>query len=342
MRNLFLFLSLVSFEIFSSEMDRVHIDYEDLKRYFLIHEPDTYNSSNPTNLVIGLHGYTGTATGFEKETTGGFNRSADEYGFIAAYPQGEFFYDRGFFFKSYVSSWNDLTGSRTKAPNDKGEICAADAPSYNQFKSCKGKDVGRCAWASCLDDIGFIKDIIINVKSTHNIDKVYVVGMSNGGMMAHAFACKHPELVDGVLNVVGLPHLGLNCIPTKPVNYIVYAGFNDDIVPPVNIVSWDKYYYEPMENVINEWKVAFNCEKLQSNKSDSKYIIHEQEFSECNNDVKIISLLNMDGGHTWPGIEDDDAGNCRSNDQSEIYFPKCKNVNNLWGNNYLLPKLLNL
>ena len=91
MRNLFLLLSILSFEIFSSEMDRVQINYEDHTRYFLIHEPDTYSSSNPINLVIGIHGYTGTASGFEKETTGGFNKSADEFGFIAAYPQGEFF-----------------------------------------------------------------------------------------------------------------------------------------------------------------------------------------------------------------------------------------------------------
>ena len=63
MRILFLLLSLVSFKIFSAEMDRVHINYEDQKRYFLIHEPDAYSSSNPINLVIGLHGYTGTASG---------------------------------------------------------------------------------------------------------------------------------------------------------------------------------------------------------------------------------------------------------------------------------------
>ena len=342
MRIFFILIFLAPLQIFSSEMARVNIDYENQTRYFLIHEPKNLTAVKAVNLVIGIHGYTGTASGFEKETTGGFNESADEYGFIAAYPQGEFFYDRGFFYKYYVSAWNDLTGSRTKAPNDKGEICAADAPTYNKFSSCNGKDVGRCAWASCLDDVGFIKDIIINIKNTHNIDKVYVVGMSNGGMMAHAFACKHPELVDGVLNVVGLPHLGLNCIPTKPVNYIVYAGFKDDIVPPINIVSWDKYYYEPMENVINEWKAAFNCKKLESNNSNLKYQIHEQEFSQCNDNVKLISLLNMEGGHTWPGIEDDDAGNCRSDEQSDISFPKCKNINNLWGNNYLLPKLFNL
>ena len=45
------------------------------------------------------------------------------------------------------------------------------------------------------------------------------------------------------------------------------------------LFSWDKYYYEPMENVINEWKVAFNCKNSQSSKDDLKYRIHEQKFS---------------------------------------------------------------
>ncbi len=56
------------------------------------------------------------------------------------------------------------------------------------FLICEGTDAGRCAWASCGNDIGFIKKIIDDVKEKYNLNKIYLVGMSNGGMMAHAFA----------------------------------------------------------------------------------------------------------------------------------------------------------
>ena len=86
MRIFFILIFLAPFQIFSSEMSRVNIDYENQTRYFLIHEPKNLTAVKAVNLVIGIHGYTGTASGFEKETTGGFNESAVEYGLIAAFP----------------------------------------------------------------------------------------------------------------------------------------------------------------------------------------------------------------------------------------------------------------
>ena len=51
--------------------------------------------------------------------------------------------------------------------------------------------------------------------------------MSNGGMMAQALACKYPTLFKGVVNVVGMQHKDLSCIPDKPVNFIIYGGLKD-------------------------------------------------------------------------------------------------------------------
>ena len=45
--------------------------FDNEPRHYLVFKPD--NDSKPKNLVIRIHGYTGSATGFEKETTGGFN-----------------------------------------------------------------------------------------------------------------------------------------------------------------------------------------------------------------------------------------------------------------------------
>ncbi len=55
------------------------------------------------------------------------------------------------------------------------------------------------------------------------LNDVYLIGMSNGGMMAQAMACKHPELFKAVINIVGMQHKGGSCIPEKPVNFIIYG-----------------------------------------------------------------------------------------------------------------------
>ena len=58
-----------------------------LKRTYLKYIPTAINLDNQVDLFIGLHGYTGTASGFEKQTSGEFNDTADKYQFIAIYPQ---------------------------------------------------------------------------------------------------------------------------------------------------------------------------------------------------------------------------------------------------------------
>ena len=58
-----------------------------------------------------------------------------------------------------------------------------------------------------------------------------------------------------------MQHLGLSCTPESPVNFILYGGKKDQVVPPTNIKSHDGYYYEPMENTFNSWSKKFKCQK---------------------------------------------------------------------------------
>ena len=157
--------------------------------------------------------------------------------------------------------------------------------------------------------------------------------------MAHAFACEYPDLLDGVINVVGSPALGLGCEPKNPVNYIIYGGSKDDIVPPIDIVSWDKYYYTPIKDITDTWAELFECKNKESSKHNEFDEIHETIYFDCKNDVKITNLLNLDQGHTWPGINNSSAGNCRSSSQNDIMFAECKEKINEWGNDFLLERL---
>ena len=88
-----LIIIILSVNFVSASMVEKSFIYDDVKRSYLEFIPSNHNSKAPINLVIGLHGYSGSASGFEKETTGMFNKSAEKYEFIAIYTQGEYFYN---------------------------------------------------------------------------------------------------------------------------------------------------------------------------------------------------------------------------------------------------------
>ena len=85
-------------------MEKVFVDHENEKRHYLIYKPHAFNENQSIDLVIGLHGYNGSASGFESEVTGGFNKLANKYNFIAVYPESLNFYDG----ETLVSTFNDI------------------------------------------------------------------------------------------------------------------------------------------------------------------------------------------------------------------------------------------
>ena len=90
-------------------MQQIDLQFEGSDRSYLLYKPKNFDASKPINLVVGVHGYSGTASAFEAEVTGGFNKAADKFNFLAVYPQGSYFYDNDFFF----SSFNDNAGSQS-------------------------------------------------------------------------------------------------------------------------------------------------------------------------------------------------------------------------------------
>ena len=337
MKLLIIFL-LLSVNAYSALHKEVELIYEDFNRSYLLYVPENIIEKEETDLVIGLHGYTGTASGFETQTTGGFSKSADKYGFIAIYPQGLHFNSIQNDASTFISSWNDLAGSKTNTSS--GEICAVDADIYPQYPNCKNG--GRCSWSSCNNDLGFIKRIIELTKNEYNINNIYVLGMSNGGMMAQALACEYPNLFKAVVNVVGMQHKGLSCIPSEPISFIIYGGAKDTTVPPVTIKSSDGYFYEPMSNTYNDWSSKFNCKTNSIIDFQFNDRFTKQVAEICDNSVKVISLLNRDRGHYWPGIKRS-VGFCHTEDQSEMNYSVCKfSTDNDWGNEFILDMLFNL
>ena len=108
------------------------LEHDGLKREYFVHVPDGANDTFPLMLV--LHGYTSTATGFA--TMHDLNRHADDHSYIAVYPQGSYFMAENDE-PNRVTSWN-LFGDAVPEP-ESGPQCVDDAAEY----PCPGRRHAR-------------------------------------------------------------------------------------------------------------------------------------------------------------------------------------------------------
>jgi polyhydroxybutyrate depolymerase len=56
------------------------------RRHYLLYVPKSYDAAKPTPLVISIHGYAGFPA--NQRSVSGWNKLADQYGFIVVYPAG--------------------------------------------------------------------------------------------------------------------------------------------------------------------------------------------------------------------------------------------------------------
>jgi len=96
--------------------------------------------------------------------------------------------------------------------------------SWNTGAGCCGQ-----ASADNVDDIGFLTGVVrdISAKTPVAQNRVYVAGMSNGGLMAYALACNTDTFA--AIGAVSATQVGA-CNPPRPPSVIALHGVNDFIV----------------------------------------------------------------------------------------------------------------
>ena len=306
-------------------------------RHYLVYLPSSYKEEQDFPLVVGLHGYTGTASGFEKETSKGMNKHAEVRQYIAVYPQGDHFWGKKGNYPFFVSSWNDIE-SNSPPRKDEQPICLKDRDEYPRPKECR--DFSHCAWTSCFDDIGFIKEIIERVTRDYKIDKYkrYIVGMSNGGAMAHRFACLHSDMLAAAVSVSGSIPRGRSCFPKSPIAYMQVFGEKDSTTPIDGKASRDGWFYEKPEVSLNIWADSLSCEEgvVDPNLSvarDNDLICTARKHCSSDHSPEVINCLIPSGGHAWPG-QIEGMGYCKSKEQ-ESSIPKYTQCEEEKDNTYL-------
>ena len=160
---------------------------------------------------------------------------------------------------------------------------------------------------SSVDDVGFTEALLDSLSAAYSIDqnRIYAVGMSNGGFMSFRLACELSNKIAAVGSVTGsmLPSTLLNCNASHPMPVIQIHGTTDATVPYNGSTGWTA----PVANVLNHWATFNNCSPVptivnvpNTNLSDGS-TVEKYTYDNGDNCSEVVHFKVTNGQHTWPG-----------------------------------------
>ena len=281
-------------------MTRHTLLHDGLTREYFVFEPSSYEEQGTNPLLVFMHGYGGSATGTETEVTQGLNAYAERHGYVVVYPQSTWFMaEPGTPEQWEVSSWNHISDGFDRGPA--GPICSDDVISTACPPECG--DCGRCGWASCHDDVGFLLKLVAELEASGRIDNVFVAGFSNGAMMSHRIACAASEVFDAAALIGGRLEPGFECTPARPIPLLQVNGAADPVVPHDGSESRDGYFFADTRSVASHWSGDPACaSELQPWLSPALEGSNAECTLQCGNKpYESIDCLWPDSDHRWPG-----------------------------------------
>lgn len=221
------------------------------ERYSVVHVPASYDAKKPAPLLLVLHGFSLDADTIEEFS--GLSELSEKEGFIAVYPDG--------------------------SPDSLGKKGWNAGPF---FESMFGK----------ADDEGFILSLLKETGKKYSVDpkRIYVVGYSNGGFMAHTLAQRHPGLFAGIGAVAASASGSLKKL-TAPVSVIHIHGLADPVVPFKGSDS-----FQSLHSVIARFRELNGCSGHPSIIRAGS--VEGEIWTGKKGDVAVYVIKGL--GHEWP------------------------------------------
>ena len=201
------------------------------------------------------------------------------------------------------------TGSIETVLNDTGFAQAA-VENNLALVAPQGYEGGWNAGVCCLapvaddiDDIDFLSTVIDEVKDEVPISDVYMVGHSNGGMMAFRYACEKPEGIAAFGSMAGTNAAG--CSVPEPITMLHIHSIDDGIVPFEGGQSALDFVGE-LPPVRDEILAVANAGSCGAPTEERVGTVTKLRATGCA-DGKQVGLDMLDGdSHNWP-VEPYDA-----------------------------------
>ena len=234
------------------------------QREYQLHVPSSYDRTQPHPLVINFHGFGDCASDYA-ENIGqvlGFNATAKENNFLVVYPQAAF----------------REKGARYWEPGDNGTDNIL------------------------TNDLYFTKQLIADIKRSYNVDlnRVYAVGYSNGGMMAYALACV-PERFIAAVGVMSGTMLGKPGADVKSLTPVIHLHGAEDQVLPYG----GNDHYQSVPDLVDSWRQHHGiprANRVRKILNDGRAIVDSYLTSDQKPAVVLYTIKRehgKPGGHVW-------------------------------------------
>jgi polyhydroxybutyrate depolymerase len=162
-------------------------------RPYELYVPPGYRPGTATPLVLMLHGYSASAD--LQEVYFRLQPEAEARGFLYARANGTV----------------DGVGNRF----------------WNATDACC--NLGH----SQVDDVGYLRAVLDDIAARYTVDprRVFVIGHSNGGFMAHRLACELADRVAAIISFAGATWADASrCEPSRPVSVVQMHGTADLVI----------------------------------------------------------------------------------------------------------------
>jgi polyhydroxybutyrate depolymerase len=165
-----------------------------------------------------------------------------------------------------------------------------------------------------IDDVGFISALIDTLKIKHPINKVYVTGISNGGMMSYKLGSTIGNKLSGIAPIAAcMPENLYKASPaTLPMKVLIMNGTADPLVPynggEVKVGKYTRGRVASTEQSKQYWLKINQCDSTKhthynfadKDKTDD-CTAYSEEYSSCGSEQKITVITIINGGHNIPG-----------------------------------------
>ncbi|MGE0664504.1 MAG: PHB depolymerase family esterase [Hyphomonadaceae bacterium] len=251
-------------------------------RSWIVYAPSRYDPTQPTPVVVLLHGRPGNAGGMA--FLSGMNSVAENNNFIVVYPDG------------IDNEWNaqfdlsarsiSLTGRRSTLPQD---------------------------------DVGFLQTLMDDIAVDFNIDRsrLYLGGFSNGGFMTYRMACSAADTFAAFAAVSGNLYMELSrhCQRSPPTPILIMNGTADPSVPYEGVLIQN-----PTEQGGDPIRISYGVQDgvallarrngcslsgesttfAEQGESPGTHIVRFKPHG-CEPGKDVVLYMINGGGHTWPG-----------------------------------------